>query len=183
MKEVSPSHGSRPLAAVPLPVSSQGLPHAPGPVWCHCAAGEDLLRLELPKQVLGRTPRLRVTCGKHPALSPAGWVPGFRLCRGTRRTSPGSAGCHPGTASWGCRSRTHSAQGCSSTTPAHMGGRQPLGRTENRELKCFCCTDPSFLPFMGKILSSPNRKAAGGNPVTVSPAKQTLPWCDSVTLQ
>lgn len=104
--------------------------------------GRICLGWSFPSGRQGRTPRLQGDVWEAPCCPQQGWVPGFRVCRRTRRTSPGSAGCHPGTASWGCRSRTRSAQGCSSTTPTRTAGRRPLGRTENRELKCFCCTEP-----------------------------------------
>lgn len=46
-RKCSPSHGSRSLGAVPQTVSLL-------PGWCHCAAGEDLLGLELPKRAAGQ---------------------------------------------------------------------------------------------------------------------------------
>lgn len=96
-----------------------------GPCSASLRCEEDLLGWSFQSRRQGRTLRLQGDVWEAPCCPRQGWAPGFRLGRGTRRTSPGSAGCHPGTASGGCRSRTRSARGCSSTTPAHTGGRQP----------------------------------------------------------
>lgn len=61
------------LAAVPQPVSRAEDCHTPlVPVRCHCAAGEDLLGLELPKQVAEQDPEAPGWRVGSTLLSPAG---------------------------------------------------------------------------------------------------------------
>lgn len=68
-KEVSPSHGSRLLAAVPQPVSSQGLSHALGSCWVSlCCWGGFAWAGASQEGGRAWARGSRVTCGKRPAV-------------------------------------------------------------------------------------------------------------------
>lgn len=64
----------------------------------------------------------------------ASWCPDLTACRGTRRTSSGSAAHRPGTAPWAHRSSTCSEQGCSSTMLGRREGRQPISPSRQSSL-------------------------------------------------